>query len=759
MGVAVINLEAGRLREPAAWLMTAIAFTSVLVGVERLLFGGSSTGGSSFGLRAAGYVDDFTSPVTVVLAVGAVLLASHLGPVIARLKVMVYVAVATLGLAALFGVVGLFGGLFSGDLDFGRKIEFFLVGLPSLALAVVALLYLLPKAAPAASRPAGFRADGGFDRPQEQYVSPGHASQGGPAYSQGGQAPQQGFQSQDQMSQQGFQPQDQAFQGGQAYPQGGQAPQQGFQPQDQAPQQGFPSQEQSPQQGFQPQDQMSQQGFQPQDQAPQQGFQPQEQSPQGGHAYSQGGHSQQAQPAPAPQQGFPSQDQAFQGGGQTYSQGGQAPQQGFQSQEQSPQGGHAYSQGGHSQQAQPAPAPQLPYSQPALPPAPSSASSDNYGASDSYSASDNYGASDNNYGRQQAHGYAQPVGDGYSQAAYAPPAENQPYGNQAASYAPAQPAPQALPPAAPAEPYTPSPYVAADVQPPAPARPYEPPVTAYDPPIYATPAEQQPQSPPYAEPQHPGYGSPAEPQHSGYGQQADAQFPGYAPQSEPQQAPFYQAQPEAYQAQPEAPAPYTPADAQPRVSFDSQAQSSFPQPPENYGQPFGGYSGTDFARPTEPNLHYPAPDPVDPRSQQMAQAYQQAESYQQQSQGGEPQLRVPEYGASQAGGSYDDPFGHPQTPQAPPAAQPYQQQGGHQWDTPAADATLRFDPSAYQGDPLNDPNAGRNSWDSQPAIDPTAIYKPERSAQVTGEEIPDRERVGPGQEQNMSWYGSDRREH
>ncbi|OUC92198.1 hypothetical protein CA984_31055 [Streptosporangium minutum] len=429
------------------------------------------------------------------------------------------------------------------------------------------------------------------------------------------------------------------------------------------------------------------------------------------------------------------------------------PQQGFQPQDQASQGGQAYQQGGHSQQAQPASAPQPPYSQPALPPAPSSAGSDGYGSSEGYGASDGYG-------RQQAHGYAQPTGDGYSQAAYAPPAQDQPHGNQAASYAPAQ---------TPAEPYTPSPYVAADVQPPAPARPYEPPVTAYDPPIYATPAEQQPQAPLYAEPQHsgygspaepqhPGYGSPAEPQHPGYGQPADAQLPGYAPQPEQQQAPFYQAQPEAYQAQPEAPAPYTPADVQPRVSFDSQAQSSFPQPPENYGQPFGGYSGAEFARPTEPNLHYSAPDPVDPRSQQMAQAYQQAESYQQQTQGGEPQLRVPEYGASQAGGSYDDPFGHPQTPQAPPAAQPYQQQGGHQWDPPA-DATLRFDPSSYQGDPLNDPNAGRNSWDSQPAIDPTAIYKPERSAQVTGEEIPDRERVGPGQEQNMSWYGSDRREH
>jgi hypothetical protein len=151
---------------------------------------------------------------------------------------------------------------------------------------------------------------------------------------------------------------------------------------------------------------------------------------------------------------------------------------------------------------------------------------------------------------------------------------------------------------------------------------------------------------------------------------------------------------------------------------------------------------------------------VDLRSQQIAQAYQQAESYQQQAQGTEPQLRVPDYSepAAPAGsGSYDDPFGHPQTPQAPPPAQPYQPQSDHQWDS-TAEATLRFDPQAYQADPLGAPGPASRSWDSQP-IDPTAIYKPERSAQVTEEETPDRERVGPGQDQNMSWYGSDRREH
>ncbi|MFJ2032358.1 hypothetical protein [Streptosporangium sp. NPDC087985] len=669
----MINVEAGRLREPAAWLMIAIASTSVLVGIERLLFGASG-GKSSFGLRAAGYVDDFTSPVIVALLVGAVLLAGNLGPVVERLKLMARIAVAMLGLAALFGVVGLFGGLFSGDVDFGRKVEFLLVVLPGLALVVVGLLYLLPKAASAAPQVTGFRVEGGSGYSQEPYAQEQHV------YPQGGPAPQA------PPATQVYQPQEQAPQGGQGYPQGYQA--QGFAPQEQAPQQGHPSQEQAPQQGYPPAGQAPQEqhvypqgGPAPQAQpmpAPQ-GYQPQEQAPQGGQGYPQGYQAQgfapqeQAQPVPAPQ-GYQPQEQA--------------PQQGYP-----PQGGNAYPQ------AQPAPAPQPSYGQPALPPARSSA------------------AASDGYGQQNASGYTPPVGDGYSQAPFAPPVENQPHGNQAVSYAPAQPAPQAPPaPAVPAETYTPSPYVAADVQPPAPATPYEPPV-------YAAAAEQPQQQVP------------------GYPPSGAAQLPGYAPQPEQQQASFYQA---------EAPAPYGAADGQQRVSFDGQEQSSFPQPPENYGQPFAGYSGTDFARPTEPNLHYPAPDPADARSQQMAQAYQQAESYQQQSQGADPQFRVPEYGAAQPGGTYDDPFGHPQTPAA---AQPYQQQGGHQWESPA-ESTLRFDPNAYQGD-----SPGGNSWDSHPTIDPTAIYRPERSAQVTGEETSDRERVGPGQEQNMSWYGSDRREH
>ncbi|GAA3122730.1 hypothetical protein [Streptosporangium carneum] len=701
----MINVEASRLREPAAWLMIAVASTRVLIGVEQLLF--STSSGTSFAFRAATKVDDFTSPVTTALLVGAVLLAGNAGPAIDRLKLMVQVALGALGLAALFGTVGLFGALFAGETDFREKFEFFVLTLPTLALTGLALAYLLPRAASAgsAARASGTKGSavphGPIFPSQEQYATP----QGGPAGPQGAQLPPQGapqvpppgLHTLDQAAQHGYAPHEQA------------APQQGFHPQDQAQQQGFPPYEQGAQPGFHVQEPLQQQGFPPHDQP---SHQPSHQAPhQGFHAQEQ-----------TSQHGFPGHDQS----------------------------GNAY-----PQQAQPAPMVQLPYSPPALPPAPSSSAST--GAAEGYGQAHGYGSSPN-----EAYPQTSQSSPG-SPASYPQPGDSQPYGTQPSSYgqSPAQPASPSS-----AEVYTPGPYVPADAQPQAkpyesqgaaydppataydsPATAYDSPATAYDPPGYAAPAE-QPQASAYTDPQLPGYTPPAEPQ-----------LPGYAQQPE-QQAPFYAAQSEAQGA-----SPYSGSDSQPRLSFDSQGQQGFPQPPENYGQPFTGYSGAEYARQTEPNLHYPAPapDPVDLRSQQMAQAYQQAESYQQSqgvsqptSQGGtEPQLRVPEYTSSQAGGSYDDPFGHPQAQQAPPAQQPYQQ--GGQWETPA-ETTLRFDPAAYQGDPLSGPSPSARSWDSQP-IDPTAIYKPERSAQVTGEESSDRERVGPGQEQNMSWYGSDRREH
>ncbi|MEV7005698.1 hypothetical protein [Streptosporangium sp. NPDC051022] len=755
----MINVEAGRLREPAAWLMVAVASTGVLIGVEQLLFGDSSS--ASFAFRAATHVSGLTSPVTAALLVGAVLLAGRAGPAIGRLKLMVQTAVGTLGLAALFGTVGLFGGLFAGETSIWQKIEFLVVNLPALALTGIALAYLLPRMAAAGSAAGGSRVKGGFAPPAEQrfqdeqrfqeqrpheqqYAGPqGHPQQGGPVGPQtgahgpqSGQLPPQGLPGQDPASPQSF-------------------------PVQEAAQQGSHAQEQARQHGFPQQDPASPQGLHPQEQTFPQGSRAQEQVQQ--HGFAQGDSAQYGLPQhePATQYGLPPQDPA--------------------------------TQYGYPQQPTPQPVPvQLPYSPPALPPAPSSSGST--GGSEGY-GSDGYGQTS-------------PSNDSYShtsQPSYAQPGDGQSYGAQSSSYG----RPQAQPgsPAS-SESYTTGSYGSADVQPAAQAQPYEqqaaaydPLGTAYDPPAYVS-VEQSPSSA-YTDPQLPNYPSPTESPTSqtsqvspaspasGYVRQADQPTSFYgsqpemspygssdgqprppfegqhsfppAPRSEQQasqvsQDSFYGSSSETHRSQPEA-SPYGSSDSQPRLSFEGQ--HSFPQPPENYGQPFTGYSGAEYARQTEPNLHYPAPDPVDPRSQQMAQAYQQAENYQQQSQAGEPQPRgseYPDYTSSQAGGSYDDRFGHPQGHQAsqsqPQGAQQYQQQ----WEAAPAETTLRFDPNAYQGDALSGPTPAGRSWDSQP-IDPTAIYKPERSSQVTGEETPDRERVGPGQDQNMSWYGSDRREH
>ncbi|MBG0828048.1 hypothetical protein HS041_09740 [Planomonospora sp. ID67723] len=720
MGVVVINVEAGRLREPAAWLMVATASGSVLVGIERLLFGGSSFGEASFAVRAAGYLSNLTSPVTVALLVGAVLLAGDLGPAIRRLKPMVYVAVGTLGLAVLFGVIGLLGGVFTGATDFLEKVEFLLVHVPLLGLTALALLYLLPKAMPAAPRAGGFHS-----------------------------APEVG-------GSVGFRP-DGGLGGNPQHYQPSSAPA-------------------------------------PAPQAPFQAPQPQEQAP-----YAPQGQAQ----APYAPQGQAQGAAAFQQEPPAFPQGNPAP---------------AF----HQEPAAPAfqqEAPGAPYGQPALPPAPGHA--EPYGRQ----PGSGFASQENAYAPRPDDVYAAPAFPAQD-SSYGASAEGPSYGAQHSGYgqAPAQPEPQVYTPS----PYVAAdvqpPAPATSYEPPMSA--YDPPAPAYSAPAEQQGyGEQQPSyTPSPTDPQLSSYGQQSGPSFSSYGQQdsqsygqqdsqsygqqdsqsygqqdsqsygqqdsqsygqqdsqsygqQDSQFPAYTPAQTEPQLPSYGQQPDSLpsyaQAQPEqqvpfyepqvpAAQPYTPADSQPRLPFDGQDRSSFPQPPENYGQPLTGYSGAEFARQNEPEPHYPAPDPVDARSQQIAHAYQQAENYQQQSQGAEPPLRVPEYTASQTGGydqggydqgGYDSSFGHPQTSQSGPS-----------WETPPAEATLRFDPSAYQGDPLSGPAPAAPAapasptWDSQP-IDPTAIYTPERSGQAMAEENGDRERVGPGQDQNTSWYGSDRREH
>ncbi|GAA3130889.1 hypothetical protein GCM10020001_061160 [Nonomuraea salmonea] len=102
---------------------------------------------------------------------------------------------------------------------------------------------------------------------------------------------------------------------------------------------------------------------------------------------------------------------------------------------------------------------------------------------------------------------------------------------------------------------------------------------------------------------------------------------------------------------------------------------------------------------------------MDPRSQQLMDAYQQADTYQ--SNAGAPQPRP-----------YDDPFGHPQGAGYEPQQGQYQpthqapaaQQG--QWESAPADSTMRLD--QFQQGAFGDQ---RGPGDDP--IDPTAIYTPQ----------------------------------
>ncbi|TQS27364.1 hypothetical protein [Microbispora sp. KK1-11] len=243
-----------------------------------------------------------------------------------------------------------------------------------------------------------------------------------------------------------------------------------------------------------------------------------------------------------------------------------------------------------------------------------------------------------------------------------------------------------------------------------------------------------------------------------YGAQPEAAAPQRPDYSPPPQGPVFdqygyagqQTDSGGYGQFPSAPpaAPNAPGAPDPRGYGQHSSYSPAPEArpyeqeqPYGQGSPFSGYSGQAFARQAaEHTAGGPAFDappayegPADPREQQLAQAYQQAQSYQKGALPDHPTgpQDMPEY--------YDNPLGHPQSepaPFQPPVPGP-------------ADQTLRFDPSGYQGDPLSDPLR------REEPLDPTAIYTPDRS-QAKYEEGSAPDQAGLGTDPNLPWYGSER---
>ncbi|GGO18488.1 hypothetical protein GCM10010116_37280 [Microbispora rosea subsp. aerata] len=680
----MLKVDTGRLREPAAWTMLAVVITSILVSIARLLIGSSPS--ITFGIRAAANLYSLVSPLSTALAAGAVLLVAKAGAPTPRARLVALGAAGSLGLGVVFGVVGVLGVLV-GDLPtFRDRFEYLITGLPMVALAVCGALFAMSTASalqPAAT-PVGFGQDVYSPQPYAPVPpqTPHQVPQAQPAPQGYGEAPAgpQGY---------GEAP---------AAPQGyGEAPA-AHAPGQQAPGQQTPGQ-QAPGQQAPGQPMPGQQQFgHPAPGDPQNGAMPGQNGPQGApHAAAPGGQqgmpgqAQHGAPQNAPQ-GAPQNtpQNAPQGTPQGAPQG--VPQNGMQGQPQNlPQ--HAPHQGQPQGPAYGQSAPVHPQLPPAEPRYGEQYNQDQYGQDRGQGA----------FGQERPQDvYGQEPQSGYTPAPTAP--QPPPFG-QPGLPAPAQAQPQEQP--------RPS---LQDVQTGAHFSDYG----AYG----AQPEAPAPQRSDYSAPPQ----GPVFDQYGYAGQQTDAG--GYGQ--------FQSAAPGA----PGGPAASDPHGyGQPSYSPSPESRPYEQDQPYGQGSPFSGYSGPAFARQAEHAPGGPAFDappayeaPVDPREQQLAQAYQQAQSYQKSSLPDLPTgpQDLPEY--------YDNPLGHPQSDpapfQQPPAAGPDNQ-------------TVRFDPSVYRGDPLSDPLR------REEPLDPTAIYTPDRS-QAKYEEGSAPDQAGRGTDPNLPWYGSER---
>jgi hypothetical protein len=197
MGVVVLKVETGRLREPAALVMLAVAITNILVGLARLLAPvGSGASANSFGLRSAAALKTFASPTFIALIVIAVLLVSRFGERTARAQLVGRIATGTLVLCLLLSLVTVLGVLFGDVLDFRDKFESLIIGLPSAGLVLLGLAFVTNSIAgfPAAARPAKTGGEGFYDPgagkgyPTDPYAAQGYG-QGYPQAPQGQPAP------------------------------------------------------------------------------------------------------------------------------------------------------------------------------------------------------------------------------------------------------------------------------------------------------------------------------------------------------------------------------------------------------------------------------------------------------------------------------------------------------------------------------------------------------------------------------------------
>ena len=100
-------------RQLAAWALLAANGVFLFLGVSRLLFVIDGWA-SDFGTRSAARFGDFVGPLALGLPLAAVLVATHVAPMVARSRAVLITALAQLGTSALFGAITFLGAFADG---------------------------------------------------------------------------------------------------------------------------------------------------------------------------------------------------------------------------------------------------------------------------------------------------------------------------------------------------------------------------------------------------------------------------------------------------------------------------------------------------------------------------------------------------------------------------------------------------------------------------------------------------------------------
>ncbi|MFB9961971.1 hypothetical protein ACFFOP_05230 [Sinosporangium siamense] len=623
----MIRVDAGRLREPAAWITLAAAAAQILVHVVSLFF----LGALSFAERSGLYFGGIAGPVNTALIVGAVVLVTRFGPPTPKGGMVLLGAAGSLAASLVFGALAFLAGLFAGD-GFGSLLEFVLTRAPQLALVALALLYVLPMAMPESGKGGQQGKQTPFPGAQQ---GPGGGAPGGPGPGFG-QAPPPYVTPQGPIPGTGHGPVQKPL--GQT---GANPPAPGMpvppppgaptppRPAPGAPAAGAPAPG-APAPG-------AQAGWQPPAVPEPFGKQPGADAPPSGGPYHTGAHLSDGS--------FDQQADATQN---------------YRSSDAGPSGYRGGDTGPGGQGTGPGPSQAAPSG--------STPSSPGGGA---------FQPSQPSYGQYEPPKPLPPV----------TPANPDPYGQQPTGVYPLPSAPAAQP-----ERYSQGSgsYPAQDSRP---DNPYPSPDggqnNAYTPrdsrPDIFTPQDSRPDLPAPVDglPSYPSYG------------QGDMSTPPFGQAA--QQTGGYGNQPDVFDT---GQGPYT-------------TPSVYDSPQISTSQPIAGYPAPDYGQLPNP---YHESSPGDPRTQQLAQAYQQAETYQQAHAGTMPSIPYPGDTPSDVGYQpYNDALapqpGQHQQPSNPSTPQHDYAQSQGQPVHPSAEATVRFDPSAYRGDALNNPSRPSTSPD------------------------------------------------